>query len=202
MKTTTKAAPTLTGEERAAKTMAHIAAIEALWTPLGSLEAKQRQNHPGARLLAMLKPVSLLFGVLARKAPEGALTEAQKADEATRKKLRDSFDVLGAADGGKDDDRFEVELLQARVAKVKDVQEIGAALASLARRFSDEALIEAGAAFGPSKLALDHARTLVQASERYRAMLSGVTDALRDMTAAAQAANNAAPAEPDEPANK
>ncbi len=202
MKTTTKAAPTLTEEERLAKTMAHIAAIEALWTPLGSLEAKQRQSHPGARLLAMLKPISLLFAVLARKAPEGALSEAQKADEATRKKLRDSFDVLGAADGGKDDDRFEVELLQARVAKVKDVQEIGAALASLARRFSDEALIEAGAAFGPSKLALDHARTLVQASERYRAMLSGVTDALRDMTAAAQAANNAAPAEPDAPANK
>ncbi len=200
MKNTTKSVTALTEAERLAKTKEHLAAIEALWTPLGSLEAKQRQSHPGARLLALLKPVTLLFGVLARPAAEGALTEAQKADEATRKKLRDSFDVLGAADGGKDDDRFEVELLQSRVATVKDAQEIGLALAALSRRFLDEALIQAGLAFGPSKLALDHARTVTQASERFRALLSPVTDALRDMTAAAQAANNAA-SEPD-PAEK
>lgn len=201
MKTPTSDVQPMTDEQRRAKTMAHLAAIEALWTPLGSLEAKQRQNHPGSRLLAMVKPVSLLFAVLTRKAPSGALTDGQKVEAATLKKLRDSFDVLGDADGGKDDDRFEVEFLQGRVARVKDVQEVGAELQKLSRRFLDEALIEAGAVAGPSKLALDHARTLVQASEKFRALLSGVTDALREMTAAAQAANNAAP-DPDAPANK
>ncbi len=187
-KTKTQVHP-LTDEERLAKTREHINAIEALWTPLGSLESKQRQNHAGTRFLAMLKPVTTLFDVLARPTLTGALTEAQKADEAARKKLRDSFDVLGAADGGKDDERFEVELLQGRVAKVRAMQEIGTALGGLSRRFLDEGLIQAGLAFGPSKLALDHVRTLTQASDRFRALLSGVTDSLRDMTAAAQAAN-------------
>lgn len=194
MKSANTQTQSLTQSVRMAKTLEHLRAIEALWTPLGSLEAKQRQNHPGTRFLSMQKPVSMLFSVLTRRAPDGVLTDEQKTDEATRKKLRDSFDVLGAADGGKDDDRFEVEMLQTRIARLKDMQEIGASLAALSRRFLDEALVEAGAVAGPAKLALDHARTVVQASDKFRALLSGVTDALRDMTAAAQAANNA-PAE-------
>ena len=96
--------------------------------------ADDKTGNLGKLVAQLSVPLRLLLAALTPAKGESATTVAAK------EKLAGVFnDMLGAQDGGKDDSRFEVELLAQRLDRVEAEQQIIAALDALRARFAGDA---------------------------------------------------------------
>lgn len=185
-------------QDRTAQALDHIAAIKALFPGLLQLEQDQRKGNAGASIGRMGTPLSKLFTLLTvtplTDAQVAALTPDEQAARTTQEKLAAAFDTLGAQDDGVDPEHFEAALLNQRLVRTQTEQSIASALEDLARLFSDDALHTAETVVLPGHLALGLAKTIAAGNAAFRGLLAPVTDALRDMTAAAREARAAAKA--------
>ncbi len=114
-----------------------------------------------------------------------------------------AFDALGAKDNGEDPQRFETEVLRARLQWVDHLSEVSTGLRFLADRLDDEALHVGAETALPALLALELARVLAKSNATFRGAIAPVLDELSAMTLAARNAlaaarenNTKAPAEP------
>lgn len=164
---------------RAQETESHLAAIRALWPGLERLDEARRRTSPGKSLGILGGPLSVLFGVL-RQNPT----------------LAKAFDVLGDQDEGEDPDRFEVDLLDRRLARARAQETIADALRDLARHMDDDALATAETVVVPGLRALELARTLSKGNASTRSLLYPVLDAFRQLTKSALKGKAKAAAQP------
>ena len=107
-------------------------------------------------------------------------------------KVRAAFDALGAKDDGEDPNRFETEVLQARLARVAHLSAVSTALRTLADRLDDEALHVGASTALPAILALELARVIAKSNETFRGAIAPVLDGFSAMTVSARRALAAA----------
>jgi len=117
---------------------------------------------------------------------------AQLFDVIDGSKIRAAFDALGAEDNGDDPERFETEVLRARLRRVGHLSAVSTGLRALADRLDDEALHLGAETATPALLALELARVLAKSNASFRGSIAPVLDALSAMTLAARNALAAA----------
>ena len=175
-------------DERKALTLHHLEEIRKLWPGLRHMTEEDRKQSPGKVLSVFAGPLGLLFAALTPK----------KGEE--QPAIAKAFDVLGEKDGGSDPERFEVELLDARLHRVQAEQEIVDALEGFSRHMADDILDAGEKVMGPGLLALQMARTVAEANPAHASLLAPVLDAFRSLTKQARKAREQKRA--DKPADK
>lgn len=168
-------------DARAEETARDIDKIKARWPGLKNLEKSERRRSPGRSLAVLATPLAALFTVLLKNPQLSRL-----------------FDVLGDQDEGEDPERFEVELLDLRLARARAEEKIADALHELGRNMDDDAIATAATVVIPGLRALELARTLSKGSAANRSLLAPALDAFREMTRRARKAREegASKAEP------
>lgn len=169
-------APVPSEEALHAQGVGHVEALEALFQDARSMMAEHRRRSPGRLVYRDAELYEALFGVI-----EGS-------------RVRAAFDALGAQDQGTDPDRFETELLRAKLARVSRHSGLSQRLRALADRLDDEAMLTGEEVALPSLMALEMARVLAKGNEEFRAKVAPVLNALSAMTAPARKAAAAAKA--------
>jgi len=129
---------------------------------------------------------------LGRLVYRDAALYAQLFDVIEGSQIRAAFDALGAVDDGEDPQRFETEVLRARLQRVGHLSAVSTDLRKLADRLDDEALHLGAATATPALLALELARVLAKSNATFQGSIAPVLDALSAMTLAARNALAAA----------
>lgn len=182
---------------RRALTLKLFVDAEAQWPGLVQLQTADRTGNVG-KLVARLDPaLRALFAALTPVAGEAAAVTAVK------KKAAAVFDAaLGAADGGKDPEVFEVDRLVARLDRIHAEQEIAAKLGELKKKFDDDVMNTGELVVEPGLKATDIAKSLSASNADFHSLLAPALNALGDLTKAARAALAAARAAAAAPAAK
>jgi hypothetical protein len=163
------------------ETLETIGKLERRWRGLVSLTEKARAKHAGKNLGPLTPALRPLFTAMLPDPHD----EPMQAKE--RAKFAALFDVHGAADGGKDPDRFEAPLLLRRMRRVTMQQDIAVKLDTFSRKLADDTLHTSETVFVAGQYALDTARSIGEDNPKYGSFLTAVFDALRNMTKAALA---------------
>lgn len=160
-----------------AQTLTHIKAADALWPGLVKLPAEDKSGNVGKLVTQLGAPLRALFDAITPR------NDDDKPKRESKAKLAAVFNnVLGAQDRGKDDARFEVELLLRRLERAEAEQKIVAAFEEARARFADDALNTGEMVVEPGLRALEVARTVASNSPEFRSLLASVIDKLGDMT--------------------
>jgi hypothetical protein len=183
------------------QTLKHIKTADALWPGLVKLPAEDKTGNVGKLVTQLGAPLRALFDALTPHRDDDKPKREAKA------KLTAVFDnMLGAQDRGKDEARFEVELLVRRLERAEAEQKIVAAYEEARTRFADDALNTGEMVVEPGLRALEVARTAASNSAEFRSLLAPVLDKLGDMTKKArqhqEEARKTAKAKKDAPAKE
>lgn len=174
-------------KDHLASTLQHALAAEALWPGLVSLPAGDRSGNLGKLVAQLSTPLQHLFTALTPRDGEDQKTQQKKAE------LGKVFNsMLGGQDRGKDDSRFEVELLIRRLERIEAQAKIVEALDRLRTRFADDSLNTGEMVVEPGLHALEVARTAAATNPEFRSLLAPVIDSLGDMTKKARQHQEAA----------
>jgi len=153
----------------------------------------------GKLVVQMSAPLRRLFAAMTPAEGDDAPTREHKAQ------LAAVFDtMLGKEDRGRDDARFEADLLGRRLDRVEAEQKIVDALDELRARFADDALNTGEMVVRPGLRALEVARAAAASSPAFKSLLAPALNALSDMTKGArrhqEAARKGAKGEGEKPA--
>ncbi|MFT3765587.1 MAG: hypothetical protein QM820_08745 [Minicystis sp.] len=173
--------------DRRDRALQHLGAAGSFWPGLVRLPSGERTGNLGKLVARLSGPLHHLFDALTPRSEDDAETKKHKAE------LASIFDkMLGAQDRGKDDRRFEVELLLRRLDRIEAQQQIIEELDRLRARFADDALNTGEMVIAPGIQALEVARTAAASNPAFRSLLAPTLDALGEMTKKARRHQDAA----------
>jgi hypothetical protein len=165
------------------KSLQLVVDMDALWPGLTGLVSKERAGNQGKALAVMDAPLRALFTALTPVQGEPKVTSEARAS------LISIFNKsLGAADGGADPNRFEVEVLQQRLLRIEAQEKLIEKLDAFRKKLADDILNTGTLVIQPGLKAIDLARSLADSNPDFHTLLAPVIEELSAMTKPARAA--------------